>query len=61
MEPGVNIRLDQQIALRDARNELLAVMIVEEVYEWDRDEVAQNVFGTLDLARPDPRRRNGDQ
>ena len=28
------------VALRNAKNELLAVMTVEEIYEWDRDEVA---------------------
>jgi len=49
VEPGPAIRLDQEIALRNAKNELLAVMTVEEIYEWDRDEVAQKVFGTLDL------------
>ena len=52
VDPGADIHLDQQIALRDARNELLAIMTVEEIYEWDRDEVAQNVFGTLDLRHP---------
>jgi sulfate adenylyltransferase len=52
VDPGADIRLDQQIALRNARNELLAIMSVEEVYEWDRDEVAQQVFGTLDLRHP---------
>jgi len=52
VDPDADIRLDQQIALRDARNELLAVMTVEEVYEWDRDEVARRVFGALDLRHP---------
>jgi sulfate adenylyltransferase len=52
VDPDADIHLDQQIALRNARNELLAIMTVEEVYEWDRDEVAQQVFGTLDLRHP---------
>ena len=52
VDPAPGIRLDQQIALRDARNELLAVMTVEEIYEWDRGEVAQKVFGTQDLRHP---------
>ncbi|HID87281.1 MAG TPA: bifunctional sulfate adenylyltransferase/adenylylsulfate kinase, partial [Anaerolineae bacterium] len=52
VEPGPALRLDQEIALRNARNELLAVMTIEEIYEWDRDEVAQKVFGTLDLRHP---------
>ncbi len=51
-EPGPAIRPDQDIALRNAKNELLAVMTIEEVYEWDRDEVAQKVFGSLDLRHP---------
>ncbi len=46
------LQLDQDIALRNAKNELLAVMTVEEIYQWDRDEEAQKVFGTLDLRHP---------
>ena len=46
------IRLDRDIALRSPKNELLAIMTVEEIYEWDRDEAAQKVFGTLDLRHP---------
>jgi len=52
VEPDPAIHLDRDVALRNARNELLAVMTVEEIYEWDRDEVAQKVFGTLDLRHP---------
>jgi sulfate adenylyltransferase len=52
VKPGPTIRLDQDIALRNAKNELLAVMTIEEVYEWDLDEVAQKVFGSLDLRHP---------
>ena len=52
VEPGPAIRLDQDIALRNAKNELLAVMTIEEIYEWDLDEVAQKVFGTRDLRHP---------
>jgi len=52
VEPGPAIRLDQDVALRNAKNELLAVMTIEEVYEWNRDEVAQKVFGSLDLRHP---------
>src|SRR5215813_3246029 len=29
------VHLDQEIALRDSKNDLLAVMTVEEIYEWD--------------------------
>jgi sulfate adenylyltransferase len=46
------VRLDQDIALRDSRNELLAVMTVQEAYEWDLEETADQVFGTRDLRHP---------
>ncbi len=52
VEPGPAIRLDQEIALRNAKNEILAIMTIEEIYEWDREEVAQKVFGTLDFRHP---------
>ncbi len=52
VEPSPDIRIGQEIALRSQKNELLAVMKIEEIYEWDRDEVAQQVFGTLDTAHP---------
>ena len=46
------IELGQEVALRSPENELLAIMTVEEIYEWDLEEVAQKVFGTLDLRHP---------
>jgi sulfate adenylyltransferase len=46
------IKLDAEVALRDAHNELLGVMTVEEIYSWDRRETARNVFGTEDFAHP---------
>jgi len=52
VDPGSDIHLDQKIALRNAKNELLAVMTVEEIYEWDLAEVAQKVFGSQDLRHP---------
>jgi sulfate adenylyltransferase len=52
VEPGPDIRLDQQIALRNSKNELLAVMTIEEIYEWDRVEAAQQVYGSQDLRHP---------
>lgn len=44
--------LDLEIALRDSKNELLAIMTIEEIYEWDRSEVATKVFGTEDVRHP---------
>jgi sulfate adenylyltransferase len=52
VEPGPDIKAGQDIALRDSKNNLLAVMTIEEVYEWDHNEVAQKVFGTQDLRHP---------
>src|SRR4029450_375357 len=46
------LRLDGDIALRDAHNELLGVMTVEEAYDWDRGETAQQVLGTRDVRHP---------
>ncbi|MDQ4078499.1 MAG: bifunctional sulfate adenylyltransferase/adenylylsulfate kinase [Chloroflexota bacterium] len=49
---SADVQLDQDIALRNAKNELLAVMTIEEIYEWDRAEVAEKVFRTADLRHP---------
>jgi sulfate adenylyltransferase len=46
------VRLDEDLALRDARNELLGVMTVEEAYAWDRAETAQQTLGTRDARHP---------
>jgi sulfate adenylyltransferase len=50
--PNSDIRLDGEIALRDATNELIALMTVEEIYEWDVQEVSKKVFGTEDPRHP---------
>lgn len=47
-----NIAVGRAIALRDPRNDLLAILDVEEVYEWDRASLASAVFGTDDLRHP---------
>lgn len=52
VEPGTPIQLDQDIALRSSNNELLAIMTVEEIYEWDLAETAQQVFGSQDTRHP---------
>ncbi len=52
VEADAPVHLDQDVALRNAKNELLAVMTVEEIYDWNRDEAAQKVFGTLDVRHP---------
>ena len=52
VDDDTSISLDSRIALRDSTNNLLAVMDVEEAYEWDMEEVARRVYGTLDLRHP---------
>ncbi|HEX7151441.1 MAG TPA: bifunctional sulfate adenylyltransferase/adenylylsulfate kinase [Thermoanaerobaculia bacterium] len=49
-----DLRIDegQDVVLRGPHNELLAVMTVEEIYEWDRGDVAARVFGTTDAKHP---------
>src|SRR4029453_5003280 len=41
VRPSAALHLDCDIALRDAKNDLLAVMTLEEIYAWDLTEVAQ--------------------
>lgn len=52
IDASTEIHLDKKIALRDSRNDLLAVMTVEEIYEWDCARVAQQVLGTQDQRHP---------
>jgi sulfate adenylyltransferase len=46
------VALDAEVALRSPNNDLLAVMTVEDVYEWDAAEVATKAFGTSDAKHP---------
>jgi sulfate adenylyltransferase len=52
VDSSTPIRLDHDVALRNTKNELLAVMTIEEIYDWDLAEVAQKVFGTQDVRHP---------
>ena len=52
VDAGPALHLDRDIALRDAKNDLLAVMTIEELYSWDLAEVAHKAFGTLDVRHP---------
>lgn len=47
---GMNIGDD--VALRDVRNEILAVMSLEDVFEWDREKFAACLLGTTDTRHP---------
>ena len=46
------LRLDHEIALRSSKNELLAILTIEEIYEWDLAESARKVFSTEDPKHP---------
>ncbi len=46
------IRLGQEIVLRSPHNELMAVMLVEEVFPWDYEREARQVCGTTDGRHP---------
>jgi sulfate adenylyltransferase len=52
VEPNEHVKLGADIVLRDSKNNALAIMTIEEIYEWSLEEVAQSVFGTLDLRHP---------
>lgn len=47
-----NIQTRCPVALRDSKNDLLALMDVDEIYEWDRDHATLSVFGTNDPRHP---------
>ena len=52
VDDDAGISLDGRIALRDPNNNLLAIMNVEEAYQWEMGETAKEVYGTLDLRHP---------
>jgi sulfate adenylyltransferase len=46
------VAIGQDVVLRDPHAEILAVMTIEEIYDWDRGDAAVNVFGTRDTKHP---------
>jgi sulfate adenylyltransferase len=52
VDSEIAIHLDHDIALRNNKNELLAVMTIEEAYKWDLEKTARRVFRTDDLRHP---------
>ena len=46
------LKIDRDVALRDAKNDLLAILSVDEIYEWSRASLAADVLGTNDLRHP---------
>ena len=47
-----NIAIGQDVALRDSKNDLRAVLKVEEIFEWNRERFASAAFGTCDASHP---------
>jgi sulfate adenylyltransferase len=58
VDPARQSSVGKDIALRNAKNELLAVLTVEEIYEWDKEEVRAEGL-RLDRHAPSPRRGDG--
>ncbi len=52
VEPGPAVALDREVALRDRKNNLLATLVIEEIYPWDREAFARAVLGTADAKHP---------
>lgn len=50
--PNPNISEGAEIALADEHNDLLAIMRVEEIFEWNREEEAKAAYGTTDPRHP---------
>ena len=46
------LALGEDLALRNAKNELVAVMTVEEMFGWDQAQEAAGVLGSTDVAHP---------
>jgi sulfate adenylyltransferase len=52
VNPSPEIRIDRRVALRSPQYDLIAILAVEEVYEWDRTREARAVVGTTDVRHP---------
>ncbi|GAB4307197.1 MAG: bifunctional sulfate adenylyltransferase/adenylylsulfate kinase [Phototrophicales bacterium] len=48
----MRLTLHSDVALADERNNLLAVMTIDDIYEWKLEELATKVFGTTDTRHP---------
>jgi sulfate adenylyltransferase len=52
VDPALGIQVGQDIALRDLKNNLLAVMTIHEIYEWNLEHEVTRVFRSTDLRHP---------
>ena len=49
---GPHISVGAELALADEHNDLIAIMRIDEIYEWNRDEEARLAYGTTDPRHP---------
>ena len=52
VDEGESISIGQEIALRDLKNNLIAAITIEEIFEWDVSHEAERVYGTTDVRHP---------
>jgi sulfate adenylyltransferase len=52
VQDAQSIQVGKDIALRSPKNELLAIMTIEEVFEWSISQEARLVLGTTDVRHP---------
>lgn len=52
VDPKEDIQVGSDIALRDSRNNILAIQHVEQLYAWDLEETAIKAFGKFDTRHP---------
>lgn len=48
----INVRENAEVVLCDARQNPLAIMLIEEIYEWNREDYADLVLNTASLRHP---------
>lgn len=52
VDPAPGVAVGREVVLCDARNNPLAVMRIDEMYPYDRDEEVRLVYGTVDPSHP---------
>ena len=52
LDPVEGMEIGAEIVLRSPTNDILAIMLLEELYSWDRDAECRIVLGTTDSRHP---------
>jgi sulfate adenylyltransferase len=52
VDPSPDLKIGADVLLRDSKNNALAILTIEEMYEYDWQAECQAVFGTLDPKHP---------